>query len=53
MGFKTSGGIDDNRIEFSVSNMFTPSQKFAYCSAVSPNVNVTGIVINEDVDDIE
>src|SRR5689334_17637608 len=33
--------------EYNVSNLFTPNVNFLYCSSVSPNVNATGIFINE------
>ena len=49
IGFRTTGGIDANMTEFSVSNLFVPNSDFSYCSSISPNVNVTGIIINEDM----
>ena len=52
VGYRTTGGVDQNNTAYSISNLFTfNSSKLSlnYSSDISPNVNVTGIAINENV----
>eukprot|EP00347_Sterkiella_histriomuscorum_P007732 403347767 len=51
-GFRTTGGVDHNDISYSVSNLFNPNgMYFAYCSDISPNIDVTGVYVNENIND--
>lgn len=51
-GFRTTGGIDDNHELFNCTNLFDPSELTSYCSEISPNIIVTGVLIKENTRNI-
>ena len=48
-GFRTTGGVDHNALQYSVSNMFIPFGTNCYCSDISPNIDVTAVYVKEDI----
>ena len=50
LGFRTTGGIDANFERYSMGNLFAQQGKqFMYSSDISPNIDITAIIINEDI----
>jgi hypothetical protein len=53
LGFKSTGGVDENMDNFSMTNLFAPCGPYSmYSSRSGKNINVTGIFIKEDLQSI-
>lgn len=48
LGFRASHGVDQNMVPYSMTNLFSPGLNGSYCSVISPNCNVTGVLLKED-----